>query len=70
MGTDKIARLMERLERVKLAQDDAPPDGLSKSLWEFGEELAALDEAGVDALADALGITPDDVRGMTRSYAR
>ena len=27
----KIAALMERLERVKLAQTDETPDGLSKS---------------------------------------
>ena len=66
----KIAALMERLERVKLAQTDETRDGLSKSLWEFGAELAALDDEGTAALASELGIMQDDVREMARSYAR
>lgn len=66
---NKITGLLERLERVKLAQDMEPaPDGLS--LWALGAELAALDEAGIVAEAEALGITPDDVREMARTYAR
>lgn len=68
---DKIVSLMNRLERVKLARDMEPdPDGLSLSLWAMGAELAALDEAGLAAEAEALGITPDDVRDMARTYAR
>lgn len=68
---NKITGLLERLERVKLAQDMEPaPDGLSLSLWALGAELAALDEAGIVAEAEALGITPDDVREMARTYAR
>lgn len=67
----KIAALMDRLERVKLNRENEPePDGLSLSLWALGEELAALDEAGVAAKAEAWGITPDDVREMARTYAR
>lgn len=67
---DKIVSLMNRLERVKLARDMEPdPDGLSLSLWAMGAELAALDEAGLAAEAEALGITPDDVRDMARAYA-
>lgn len=67
---NKIDDLMERLERVKLAQTDGTPDGLSLSLWALGAELAALDEAGLAAEAEALGITPDNVRDMGRTYAR
>lgn len=46
---NKIDDLMERLERVKLAQTDETPDGLSMSLWALGAELIALDDDGVAA---------------------
>ena len=36
----------------------------------MGAELAALDEAGLAAEAEVLGITPDDVLEMARVYAR
>lgn len=68
---NKITGLLDRLERVKLARDMEPdPDGLSLSLWAMGAELAVLDEAGLAAEAEMLGITPDDVREMARTYAR
>ena len=68
---DKITSLIDRLERVKLTQDMEPePDGLSLSLWALGAELAALDEAGLAAEAELLGITPDNVREMARTYAK
>jgi hypothetical protein len=67
---NKIDDLMERLERVKLAQTDETPDGLSTSLWALGAELIALDDDGVAVMADKLGIAPDDVREMGRTYAR
>ncbi len=68
---DKIISLIERLERVKLARDMEPdPDGLSLSLWAMGAELAVLDEAGLAAEAEALGITPEDVREIAWTYAR
>lgn len=68
---NKIDDLLERLDRVKLARDMEPePDALSLSLFEFGRELAALDEAGLAAEAEALGITRDNVRDMARTYAR
>lgn len=68
---DKIISLIERLERVKLARDMEPdPDGLSLSLWVMGAELAVLDEAGLAAEAEALGITPEDVREIAWTYAR
>ena len=34
------------------------------------KEVAALDEAGLAAEAEALGITPDDVRDMARIYSK
>ena len=65
----KIEAMRERLERVKLARDMEPaPDGLSSSLWAMGAELAALDEDGLAAEAEALGITPDNVRELARTY--
>ncbi len=68
---NKVADLMERLERVKLARAAEPePDGLSVSLREFGAELAALDDDGIAAMAEDLGITPEGIREMARAYAR
>lgn len=68
---DKITSLLDRLKRVKLAQDMEPaPDGLSLSLWAMGAELAALDEAGLAAEAEALGISPDNVRQMALDFSR
>lgn len=65
----RIATIAEAIERRKMEQE-APVDDLSKSLFEFGRELAALDEAGLAAKAEAWGITPDDAREMARTYAR
>lgn len=68
---DKITSLLDRLKRVKLAQDMEPaPDGLSLSLWAMGAELAALDETGLAAEAKALGISPDNVRQMALDFSR
>lgn len=68
---NKIDDLLERLECVKLARDMEPePDALSLSLWALGSELAALDVAGLAAEAGKLGVTPDDVRDMARTYMR
>lgn len=67
---NKIDDLMDRLERVKLAQTDEDPDRLSLSLWELGAELAALDDDGAATLAGELGIAPEDVWEMARTYAR
>ena len=66
---DRIIALMDRLERVKLARDMEPdPDALSRSLRALGAELAALDEDGLAAEAEALRIAPDDVRELARAY--
>lgn len=68
---NKIDDLLERLECVKLARDMEPePDGLSLSLWALGAELAVLDDEGVNAEAEALGISPEAVREMARTYSR
>lgn len=68
---NKIDNLIERLERVKLIYDMEPdPDALSLSLWELGAELAELGDEDIAAEAEALGITPDDVRDMALAYAR
>ena len=65
----RIAALAEAIKR-KAMEEEAPVDDLSKSLFEFGRELAGLDEAGLAAKAEAWGITPDDVREMALTYAR
>lgn len=71
MEMNKINGLFDRLLRVKLIRDMEPdPDGLSLSLWEYGAKLAALDDKGLAAEAEDLGIAPDDVREMARAYAR
>lgn len=73
MNTDgrKITALMDRLERIKLNRENEPePDALTLSLLELGAELAALDEEGIAAKAAEWGISPDDVRDMTRTYSR
>lgn len=63
----RITALAEAIERRKMEQE-APVDDLSRSLFEFGQELAALDETGLAAEAEALDISPNDVRDMTQMY--
>lgn len=66
-----IKTLMDRLERVRDNRLNRPPaDDLSLSLWAFGARLSALDDEGVNAEAEALGISPEAVREMARTYAR
>lgn len=64
----RIAAIAEAIKR-RAMEEEAPADDLSKSLFEFGRELAALDEAGLAAKAEAWGIAPEDLREMTRMYA-
>lgn len=54
----RLAALETALELRKLEQA-WPMDDLSKSLYEMGLELAALDTLGKSALVDALN-SPDD----------
>lgn len=63
----RITALAEAIERRKMEQE-APVDDLSGSLFEFGQELAALDETGLAAEAEALDISPNDVRDMAQMY--
>lgn len=68
---NKVADLLERLERVRLNRENASdPDPLSESLWEYFAELAALGEAGLAAAAAELGVTPEDVVDMAQNYVR
>lgn len=68
---NKIDDLLERLDRVKLTRENEPePDALSRSLWEFEAELAALDDERAVTLAAELGISPDNVRQMTLDFSR
>lgn len=67
---NRIDALMERIEREKALRTDDHMDDLSRSLYEFGAELAALDDLGVVLLSDELEISPDAVRSMAQSYAR
>lgn len=66
----RIDMLMERIEREKVLRTDDHMDDLSRSLYEFGAELASLDDLGVMLMADELEISPDAVRSMAQSYAR
>lgn len=54
----RLAALETALELRKLERE-WPMDDLSKSLYEMGLELAALDTLGKSALVDALN-SPDD----------
>lgn len=67
--TNRIDTLMERIEREKALRSDDHMDDLSRSLYEMGRELAALDDLGVMLLANELELSPDAVRRMARDYA-
>ena len=67
--TNRIDTLIERIEREKDLRSDDHMDDLSRSLYEMGAELAALDDLGLTLAADALEISPDAVRSMARDYA-
>lgn len=49
----RIVALAEAVERRKMEQE-APVDDLSRSLFEFGQELAALNEQGKAELLQGL----------------
>lgn len=67
--TNRIDTLIERIEREKFLRTDDHMDDLSRSLYEFGKELAALDDLGVMLLANEWEISADAVRSMARDYA-
>lgn len=62
----RIDALARAFERRRLEQA-APIDPLSASLWEFGAQLAALDNLGAIAEAAELGINSEDVRKLAYS---
>ena len=59
----RLDRLRARLEAAR-RYAEAPPDPLSLSLRELRDELHAMDESGINALAAELGIAPEAVRRM------
>lgn len=67
--TNRIDTLIERIEREKALRSDDHMDDLSRSLYEMGKELNALDDLGVMLLANELEISPDAVQSMARDYA-
>ena len=69
----RIAALAEAIERRKMEQE-APVDDLSKSLYEMGQELAALDEQGKAELlqslnGNGLNLSLDDLERFITDYA-
>lgn len=62
-----ILHRVQALEARKVGMG-GPVDDLSASLAEFGRYLAGLDEAGVEAEAEILGINPEGVRQMAKTY--
>lgn len=62
---------LEALElRARQKQNVPPDDPLSRSLYEFGEELSHLDEAGKERQAEELGITRTDFDRMATAYKK
>lgn len=69
----RIAALAEAIEMRKMEQE-APVDDLSKSLYEMGQELAALDEQGKAELlqslnGNGLNLSLDDLERFITDYA-
>lgn len=62
-----IKARLEALEARTAAFTERPdPDPLSRSLYEFSEELSALDEQGIADHARALDTTPEIIRAMVQ----
>lgn len=69
--TMNIKSRLESLEqRAQRKQDTQPDDPLSKSLYEFGEELSRLDEFEKFLQAEAMGVTPGDIDTMLKAFKR
>lgn len=65
--TMSIKARLEVLEARAAAFTERPdPDPLSRSLYEFSEELSALDEQGIADHARALDTTPEIIRAMVQ----
>lgn len=65
---DKATLQRLRLLETRRAGASGPVDDLSESLWEFGRELAALDEPGRALMACELEIAAEAPERMARSY--
>lgn len=70
-GTMSLKDRLEALESRARRWQDAPPlDPLSKSLYEFGDELSQLDEFEKFLQAEEMGITPGDIDTMLKTFKR
>lgn len=71
MNNDLKKRLSNARDRLQFFGAAAPPpDPLSLSLWDLGDELAAMTDAERAAKAEELDITIDDLLEMQRQYKR
>lgn len=64
------ARLEALEARAATFTERPAPDPLSRSLYEFSEELSALDEQGITDHAKALDTTPEIIRAMVHDAKR
>ena len=69
--TMSIKSRLERLEeRAQRKQDTPPNDPLSRSLYEFGDELSRLDKFEKSIQAEEMGITPTDIDDMKKQFKK
>lgn len=62
---------LEALEQRARQKRNVPPDDpLSRSLYELGEKLSHLDEAGKERQAGELGITRTDLNRVAGTYKK
>lgn len=62
--------LKTRLDTLesRLCIDDGAPDGLSVSLWELSEALQGMTTRELDAEAESMGVSAEDVQSIARQY--
>ena len=66
-----IKSRLEILEqRAQKKQDTPPNDPLSRSLYEFGDELSRLDEFEKSIQAEEMGIALTDIDDMIRQFKK
>ena len=69
--TMSIKSRLEILEqRAQKKQDTPPNDPLSRSLYEFGDELSRLDEFEKSIQAEEMGIALTDIDDMIRQFRK
>lgn len=69
--TMSIKSRLEILEqRAQQKQDTPPNDPLSRSLYEFGDELSRLDEFEKSIQAEEMGIALTDIDDMIRQFKK